>query len=571
MSNRVLRALSAVAVLVPSLAIAQQRPPAPPPAPPAAPRPPAAPPAAAPAQRPPAPPPAAPRAVEYDRSSAWEFTLGAGLFSVDEAFNGTLVRNGIADPNPSQFMYGGGLGITKHLSQSFGIQLDGRMGVGNGASVYSGYLNLVWTSNINNKFSFHIPIGVGASRFTAGGPTDGSRVTAKYGVHGGLGIRSFLSNTVALRLEGTMAYEDYEEQSENAWNGQGLLGLSFFAGAGPATDTDMDAISDKKDRCPNTPRGAVVDANGCPRDTDRDGVADGIDRCASTPANTPVDTTGCPRDTDRDGVTDPTDRCPNTPAGTPVDANGCPRDADADGVAANVDRCANTPRGTPVDPATGCPRDADNDGVADNMDRCPSTPAGTAVDANGCPRDTDGDGVADAADRCPSTPAGTRVDANGCPLAPDADRDGVADDRDRCPNTPSGRNVDANGCPLAELPAVGQSLVIRNITFASGTARMTPASQNAVRDIALSIRAILAQSPNARFEVSGYTDNRGAAASNRRISQSRADAVKNALQQAGVPASALTGVGYGPDNPRAPNTTAAGRAQNRRVEIKRLS
>ena len=241
MSNRVLRALSAVAVFVPSLAVAQQRPPAPPPAPPAAPRPPAA---------APTPPPQAPRpTLGPERSKSWEFTLGAGLFSVDQAFNAGLATAGIADPDPGQFMYGGRLGITKNMSSHLGLQLDAGMGTGNGASLYSGYLNLVWSSNINNKFTFHIPIGVGASRFSAGGPTDASRVTAKYGVHGGLGIRSFLSPTIALRLEGTMAYEDYEESADPVYNGQGLIGLSFFAGVGPAKDTDMDAVADNKDRC----------------------------------------------------------------------------------------------------------------------------------------------------------------------------------------------------------------------------------------------------------------------------------------------------------------------------------
>jgi len=130
--------------------------------------------------------------------------------------------------------------------------------------------------------------------------------------------------------------------------------------------------------------------------------------------------------------------------------------------------------------------------------------------------------------------------------------------------------VDANGCPMAELPAVGASLVIRNVTFASGTSRLTASSQQPVRDIAASMQAILRQTPTARFEVGGHTDNRGAAASNRRLSQARAQSVLQALTAAGVPASALTSVGYGPDQPKAPNTTAAGRAQNRRVVVKRL-
>jgi outer membrane protein OmpA-like peptidoglycan-associated protein len=568
MQYRVLKALSAAAALVPTLAIAQQRPATPPPA-------------ARPTttttttttttQRPAATP--ARRVAGPSRDKAWEFTVSGSIFSVDGALADRLVVSGIRDDN-SRFMFGGDLGINKHFGKNLAIGIGSGLGVGQGAMVLTPRFDIQIGTNINNKTSLYIPIGVGVTRHTAGGPTDANRITSTFGVHGGLGLRSFLSDNVALRLEGRMTYDKYDETfnngDQNAFNGQGSFGLAFFVGGAPPRDTDMDGVVDKKDRCAATPRGALVDVNGCPRDTDRDRVWDGIDRCANTPANTPVDATGCPLDTDRDGVNDAADRCPNTTAGTPVDANGCPRDADGDGVADNLDRCANTPRGTPVD-ANGCPRDADSDGVADNMDRCPNTPAGTPVDANGCPRDADGDGVADGADRCAGSPAGTRVDANGCPLAPDADRDGVEDSRDRCPATPAGRNVDANGCPLAELPAVGASLVIRNINFVSGRANLTAASAQPLRDLAISIQAILRTNPNARFEVAGYTDSRGSAASNRTLSQRRAESVKTAMTTAGVPANALTAVGYGPDSPKAPNTTAAGRAQNRRVEIKRLS
>lgn len=556
MRNRFMMAVSALAV-VPTLALAQQP----------APRP-ASPPAQQPAPRPASPPPAMAQArpsLGVDRSSAWEITIGPALFGIDAKVRDAL-DNGGGDPfdaGAGRFMFGGHLRLGKQLGSHLGVSLGAGFGTGSGATVIVPTVDLTYTSNINSNFNFFIPVGVNVSKIADG-------YTSTIGLHAGLGFRSMIGEKMALRVEGRMARESYDELPDAGYNAFASAGLSFFMGGGVPRDTDADGVSDRRDRCANTPRGATVDATGCHRDTDRDGVADGIDRCASTPANTPVDATGCPRDTDRDGIADNLDRCPNTATGTPVDANGCPRDADGDGTADNADRCPNTPRGTPVD-ANGCPRDADADGTPDNMDRCPNTPAGTAVDTNGCPRDADGDGVADNADRCPNTPAGMQVGADGCPTIRDADRDNIADERDRCPNTPAGRNVDANGCPLAELPQVGQALVIRNVSFTSGTARLTPASRTVVAGIAQSIQATLRTAPSARFEVGGHTDNRGAVATNRRLSQQRAQAVMQALVAAGVPASALTAVGYGPDAPVGPNTTAVGRAQNRRVEIKRLS
>jgi OOP family OmpA-OmpF porin len=59
-------------------------------------------------------------------------------------------------------------------------------------------------------------------------------------------------------------------------------------------DSDGDGVADKKDRCPNTPRGVKVDMSGCPLDSDKDGVPDYLDQCANTPAGTKVDAKGCP-------------------------------------------------------------------------------------------------------------------------------------------------------------------------------------------------------------------------------------------------------------------------------------
>jgi OOP family OmpA-OmpF porin len=89
-------------------------------------------------------------------------------------------------------------------------------------------------------------------------------------------------------------------------------------------------------------------------------------------------------DDDQDGVANDMDRCPGTPPGTPVDADGCPKDSDKDGVPDFIDECPNTPPGVPVD-SRGCPKDSDGDGVPDYLDKCPGTAPGLRVDEAGCP------------------------------------------------------------------------------------------------------------------------------------------------------------------------------------------
>jgi len=70
-----------------------------------------------------------------------------------------------------------------------------------------------------------------------------------------------------------------------------------------------------------------------------------------------------------------------------------------------------------------------------------------------------------------------------------------------------------------------------------------------------------------RLEIQGHTDNVGAADHNRELSTKRAEAVKDWLVRAGVPAERLFSQGYGADKPIAPNIGQAGRAKNRRVEF----
>jgi outer membrane protein OmpA-like peptidoglycan-associated protein len=406
-------------------------------------------------------------------------------------------------------------------------------------------------------------------------------------MHAAVGDRIFLTNRVALRVEVRGYYTPSTQSSfaSSATHWAGTVGVSFFELGRPVKDSDQDGVVDSKDKCPDIPVGAKVDERGCPIDTDKDGVPDGLDQCPNTPPGVHVDANGCPTDADQDGVPDGVDQCPNTPAGATVDAKGCPSDADNDGVPDGIDGCPNTPIGAKVD-ASGCPIDSDHDGVPDGIDRCPDTPAGSAVDSTGCPigKDSDGDGVPDALDKCPNTPPGTTVDATGCPVSNeivraqpgDEDGDGVPDTLDKCPHTPAGAKVDAQGCIIlfqpqpAGPPQPGAparpTLILLGVTFATAQSALKPQSYVVLDQVAASLVA----NPEIQIEIAGYTDNTGSPALNRRLSQARADRVRAYLASKGVSPSRMIARGYGPANPIAPNTTPAGTALNRRVELHKL-
>ncbi len=207
-------------------------------------------------------------------------------------------------------------------------------------------------------------------------------------------------------------------------------------------------------------------------------------------------------------------------------------------------------------PVVATPMDSDKDGVLDPMDKCAETPAGVTVDATGCPLDADKDGVPDFKDKCAETPAGVAVDALGCP--PDADVDGVPDYLDKCPATPESVVVDEVGCTKKLDKEVSIGL---NVNFVTGKADIEGDASAEIAKVA----KFMKQYPDTKVTIEGYTDNVGVAASNKKLSQKRADAVKAALVAGGVDAARLNSVGFGPENPVADNKTDEGRAKNRRV------
>lgn len=137
----------------------------------------------------------------------------------------------------------------------------------------------------------------------------------------------------------------------------------------------------------------------------------------------------------------------------------------------------------------------------------------------------------------------------------DKDKDGVIDSIDQCPNTPSGYKVDANGCP---------SSVTLHLNFASSSAVIP---QSAYAEIE-KLKAFMREFSDYKIQIEGHTDSSGDAVKNQVLSEKRSNALAELLVKEGIASARIDAKGYGETKPVASNMEAAGRAMNRRVEVK---
>lgn len=139
------------------------------------------------------------------------------------------------------------------------------------------------------------------------------------------------------------------------------------------------------------------------------------------------------------------------------------------------------------------------------------------------------------------------------PGCADPDGDGVCAEDDQCPNTPKGATVNKFGC-----------WVIKGINFDTDKSNIKPQYHGLLH----SVIKVIKQNPGLKVEVQGHTDNQGSANYNLGLSDRRANSVMNYFVKHGISASRLSAQGYGLTKPVDTNATAAGRANNRRVELK---
>ena len=299
-------------------------------------------------------------------------------------------------------------------------------------------------------------------------------------------------------------------------------------------------------------------------------------RCKEPPPPVPVWS-----DFDEDGVPDHLDQCPTTPKGCIVDAEGCSLDADVDGVCDGIDECPDTPLGVMVD-EVGCPLKPETvtltwaqgltfalgsarltgqaTGSLDELMNIAREHPNVVVEIGGY---TDSTGSAVFNQRLSEQRAMSvrnYMVMNGIP--PDrlitigyGETNFIADNA-----TPAGREQNRR----VEFKFLGSdALDLPLLHFKLGKSELTDQSMRDLNDIADKLKA----NPTVRVQIAAYTDSSGSAELNKRLSLKRATAVKDMLIAKGVAPENLKPVGKGASNYLTTNATQAGREMNRRVEF----
>ena len=335
------------------------------------------------------------------------------------------------------------------------------------------------------------------------------------------------------------AYNNLNSYSEFSTSNDGYfnagIGLTLVSGSGK-TDSDNDGLLRSEEKQfgtnPNNP------------DTDGDGLTDGdeVNKYKTNPLSA---------DTDGDGLKDGDEI-------RKYSLNPINSDSDSDGLNDGVE--VNLHKTNPLK------ADTDEDGLSDYDEIAKHK-------TDPLKADTDGEGLNDGDEviKHKTDPFKTDTDVDGLydgeevlkyktdPLKKDSDDGGVDDLTELTRGT---NPVDASD----DVVKIGVPMILEGVTFESNKTIITPESAQILR----SALKTLTTYPDIQVEISGHTDNVGSKKSNTKLSQKRAEAVRDWLIERGIDPARIIAKGYGPDQPIAPNDTPDNKRKNRRIEFKRI-
>jgi outer membrane protein OmpA-like peptidoglycan-associated protein len=357
----------------------------------------------------------------------------------------------------------------------------------------------------------------------------------------GIGAQFALSDIVMLELVLGIGYSytenlNYYDKHVSASDAYFNFGAGLTFGGEPNHDNDMDGLLRSEEE--------LLGTDPLNPDTDGDGLNDGqeVNQNKTDPLNP---------DTDNDGLND----------GAEVNSYMTdPLNPDTDGDKLTDGEEVKTHK---TDPSKA---DTDGDGLSDSDEIMThkTSPLKT---------DTDGDGLNDGSEVNTYKTNPVKADSDGDtlgdgeevnrhktdPLNPDTDG-GTVDD---------GAEVKRETNPLDaedDVVKIGVPVILEGITFATGKADITSESEETLQKALRTLRTY----PEIDVEISGHTDDVGSNSSNRRLSQLRAEAVKDWLINHGVESNRLSAMGYGEEQPFVPNDSPENRQKNRRIEFKRI-
>jgi outer membrane protein OmpA-like peptidoglycan-associated protein len=382
----------------------------------------------------------------------------------------------------------------------------------------------------NDFISPYLFVGIGGLQYTLKEPnkpyiSDGKASGWTAVVPGGLGFAVNLGKTVGLDFSGVYNYTFTKDLNATTYGGKndpylaGLAGI-FWHGESGSADPDGDGLTNDEEATfgtdPNNP------------DTDGDGLTDGneVKKYSTSPLKA---------DTDGDGIKDGDELL--TYKTNPLKA-----DTDGDGLKDGDELLTYK-----TDPLKA---DTDGDGLNDGAEVL-------TYKTDPLKADTDGDGLKDGDEVMKYKTDPLKADTDGGSV-----NDGIEVQRGTNPLDPK------DDVPKKEelKVEVGKSIALEGVTFATGKATLTAESESVLEKA----YNTLEQNPEITVEIQGHTDNTGSRATNMKLSQARANAVKAWLTAKGIQDSRIATKGFGPDKPVAPNKTAEDRAKNRRIEFFRV-